>query len=261
MNRIAMASALLSASILGCAVGQLGIDSPAATAAESGDSTREHIRRTLADVNDCPPCVVQIQCKHGDFWGAQGTGVMLKDGRILTAAHVVDEHPDDRHEISVIFGGRNGHKLFDGAQGRRIEVKFNRNADLAVLTGVVIPDFATGKGAALGDRAPQDGDLLTSVGLENLEAIRVHAAPMIGRDSSRPMVYMGVTAQQGDSGGPVFDRKGQLVAINSAIGGFTKVDSEVIELPNGQLFKWSSRYIPCTFVIDLNHEALKGFLK
>lgn len=236
-----------------------------ATAAEvsAGFDPSREIADKLCDVLDCPPCVVQIQYDIGGNRYQQGTGVLLDDGRILTAAHVVKaQFVIGNPSIRVLFGGRNGNATFDGASGRTVRVEMtDENADLAVIRNVEVPDFAKGRGAKLGKKAPAKGDQLTSVGLELPNAIRVHAAEVLGSDNFRPFLFIGVTAQQGDSGGPVFNKSGEVVGINSAIGGFTEVDEQRIQLPNGELRIWNSRQVPCTFIIDLTNSNLSGFLR
>jgi hypothetical protein len=208
------------------------------------------VRSSVCSIAGCPPCVVQIRVDL-DNGCQQGTGILLDDGRVLTAAHVVrtgfQPAPGSLH---ILFGGRDGHPVFDAASNRLIVLSYTGpDADLAVLSGIQPPNWA--HGAQIAKAAPKEGDVLTSVGLEQTDAVRAHCGKMVGHDQNRPILHIGVQAQLGDSGGPVFNARGELVGINSAIGGFTKIDSQTIAGPGGTTYVWSSRYVPCTFVVDL----------
>lgn len=234
---------------------------PAAAIAE--DRTNEqhstnNIQQVLCAVNHCPACVVRIKCISADGSGQTGTGVLLADGRILTAAHVVENQSGRSfNQIKIVFGGRDGNQPFDGAAGRALMINLTGpDADLAVITGVALPGFARNCGAEIATATPKVGDLLTSVGLEHSSAVRVHTGPVLGWDSSRPMLYIGVSAQHGDSGGPVFDQDGKLAGINSAIGGYTQIKARNI----GALQGIEERVIDSTFIIDLTNPSIKTFI-
>lgn len=207
----------------------------------------EAVLQTVGQIYRCPPSVLHIRRTMGGRVGV-GTGVLLEDGRVLTAAHVIGEQaPDD---LNIIFGGRDGHHEFDGARGQRIEVVyFSGPEDLAIISNVRVPEWA--EGAHLGEDSPEEGDILTSVGLEQPSAVRVRSAEVVDRDAREPLVYLGVQAQQGDSGGPVFNDRGELVGLNSAVGIRVRRQVEVSEDPYGRSITITHRTIPATWVIDL----------
>ena len=119
------------------------------------------------------------------------------------------------------------------------------HGDLAVLRIPKdrIPHWAVP--SKLAAEGPRVGDWVVSVGLESADAVRVHTAKVSGfSDGSRAMVdepqegaegvgsggksfmFIEVQVQSGDSGGPVFNAKGELVAINSATGSAGHVHGE-----------------------------------
>lgn len=229
---------------------------------EIHDDVRGEIQQSLTGANDCPPCVVLLKSYFPDGRASWGTGVLLDDGRIVTARHVlVNEAGFTPQSGSIIFGGRNNNPYFDGARGGTINFRFSdKRLDLAVITNATVPSFAKDKGVRITKNIPSEGDLLTSVGLENLEAVRIHAAPVKLRDTFNSNLIIGVSAQPGDSGGPVFNDQGELVGINSAVGAITRTKTHQIRTPNGTWTFTESHPIKGTIVIDLTAYAAKRFL-
>lgn len=143
-----------------------------------------------------------------DKTGASGSGVIAsEDGLILTAAHVVQ----GVETMLVIFP--------DGKQVKGNVLGANYSKDIAMLR---IEDVGKWPAMAMGSSEPlQAGDWVVAMG---------HSA---GFDPNRPppvrfgrvistgpgtFLTTDCTLIGGDSGGPLFDLEGRIIAINSSIG-------------------------------------------
>jgi len=164
----------------------------------SGAST---VRSPLDDV---------VRIRNRTCGGAEltGTGTVLDDGRVLTAAHVVLR----AREITIDS---------DGTGARVTEVVVSRDDDVAILT----PDRpsarpAPGVGRPLAAQDPSVGPALLSVaghpdgGDERTRIARAEQY-LPGRDADDPPTLLRLDAEShpGDSGGPVLDRSGAVVAM------------------------------------------------
>ena len=241
---VAVAVACLSLSIIArrpAALAQLGPDKADAAAKVSAD-----VAQTLCHTMECPWCVVAIRVEPGKGVLRYGTGVLLENGRVLTAAHVTDgAKPATVH---VLFGGRGDRPEFDATDARSTQIKENNAADWALITGLAIPDWAMG--VKIAAKEPKLGDVLTSIGLEAPDAVRLHCGKMLGRDSGTKLC-MGVLAQAGDSGGPVFNAAGELVGINNAVGGMVQTTVKTYAVGGGGAVVYKDRVVPATYVVDL----------
>jgi S1-C subfamily serine protease len=204
------------------------------------------VARTLCHAMECPWCVVAIRVEPGGGVLRYGTGVLLEDGRVLTAAHVTDgAKPATVH---VLFGGRGDRPEFDATSPHATQIKENDVEDFAVITGLTIPDWALG--VKIAAKEPKLGEVLTSIGLEATDAVRLHCGKMLGRDFAGTKLCVGVLAQQGDSGGPVFNADGELVGINNAIGGLVQTTIKTYAVGGGAVVI-KERVVPATYVVDL----------
>jgi serine protease Do len=161
----------------------------------------KHVQKVLAKVM---PAVVGLQ-----IGGGQGSGVIVsEDGTILTAGHVSGTPKQD---AVVILNGGKKHK--GKALGR------NTGIDSGMLKIAEAGKYAY---AAMGRSADlKVGQWVIAIG-----------HPGGYRDNRTPVVRVGrilavnlaairtdCTLVGGDSGGPLFDMQGQVIGINSRIGG------------------------------------------
>ncbi len=128
---------------------------------------------------------------------------------ILTAAHLFTEGTGD---LEVTFP--NGDRY-----AARLEV-IDKTWDLALL-GIRSPEAAP---VAIASTKPVRGDLLSAGGYPLGRAFRTvtgRFSRWVGPGGGQPfdMIDMAAVVQQGDSGGPIFNRRGQLVGIISGCDG------------------------------------------
>jgi S1-C subfamily serine protease len=159
---------------------------------------------SLADaVAAVSPTVVQVRTDTG----AQGSGVILAgSGLVVTNEHVV------RGATSVRLDTDDGRTV--GAVVERVDA----DEDLAVLR----PEVTAGQGARLSDVALRPGDPVFAIGspfqLQNSVTAGVVSA--VGRtdpESGVPMIQIDAPINPGSSGGGLFDLRGRLVGIPTAI--------------------------------------------
>ena len=151
----------------------------------------------LTEDGDHLKCIVKIKCKNG-----MGTGFVVGKNKIITARHVSECELE-----SVVFQG-----------GITVPAKLIRNAaggsDVSLVEAetpesVVIAKIAT--------QAPRRGDYLEFAGLggnASLKNIR-HFWGTAGAPSCDHSVYAGEALIPGDSGGPVFNGKHEVVGVIS----------------------------------------------
>ncbi len=151
------------------------------------------------------PAVVRIVVAEGPATSyGSGTLVDVRDqyGLVVTNWHVVR---DATGQIEVVFP--------DGFRSAARPVKFDADWDLAALV-IWRPHAAPVPLAAI---APQPGELLTIAGYgqgsyrQATGRCTQYLAPRI--DFPNEMVELDVEARQGDSGGPIFNGRGELAGV------------------------------------------------
>jgi len=153
------------------------------------------------------PVVARIEASNGQS-RAGGSGVLVAStgttGVVLTSWHVIDEH---RQNIIVHWP--------DGSLSTGRVVASDEAWDLAA----VLVDRPPVSPVSIAAKAPRVGERLTIAGYGgNPFLYREAAGPCTeylspaGRHE-RELVELRATARQGDSGGPIFDERGELAGI------------------------------------------------
>ena len=176
-------------------------------------ATPDAMGRPAPDGRDSPwpsggqphPAVVRIVVPEGSASSlGSGTlvGVSERLGLVVTNWHVVR---DATGEIVVVFP--------DGFRSRATVVRTDRDWDLAALA-IWRP---RAEPVPLATEAPQPGQPLTIAGYGSgryratTGRCTQYVAP--GRDQPFEMVELSAGARQGDSGGPIFNNRGQLAGV------------------------------------------------
>jgi serine protease Do len=163
------------------------------------------------------PAVARIIVPEGEVTSyGSGTLIDVRDqfGLVITNWHVVrDGHGD----VEVVFP--------DGFRSKARPLKVDSDWDLAALV-IWRPPAAPVNIAA---RAPQSGDQLTICGYGQGQyraatgRCTQYYAPKV--DLPQHMVELDVEARQGDSGGPIFNDRGELAGVLFGAGGGTTLGS------------------------------------
>jgi len=147
-------------------------------------------------------CRIGVVCSNGTI--NYGSGTYVGDGLVLTASHLFD---NGAVEIQARWttGSMRGLQLVD-----RDPVW-----DLAVLQCAFLPRVATVK---LADTPPQPGDTLIGAGWGPDSTYRECRGTMIRRvdttgTTTGEMIEIRGAIRDGDSGGPIFNERGELVAV------------------------------------------------
>ncbi len=163
------------------------------------------------------PAVARIVVPEGDATSyGSGTLVDVRDqyGLVVTNWHVVR---DGNGEVEVIFP--------DGFRSKARPLKVDSDWDLAALV-VWRPNAAPVKLAAT---APQAGEQLTicGYGSGNYRAATGRCTQYYAPAENLPqhMVELDVEARQGDSGGPIFNARGELAGVLFGAGQGTTLGS------------------------------------
>jgi hypothetical protein len=175
--------------------------------------------RDLHLVRDRPhPAVARIIVPEGDTATSYGSGTLVdvrdRFGLVVTNWHVVR---DGVGEVEVVFPG--------GFRSKARPLKVDADWDLAALV-IWRPPV---KPVPLATRAPQPGDQLTICGYGSGQyraatgQCTQYYAPSL--DLPQHMVELDVEARQGDSGGPIFNDRGELAGVLFGAGRGTTLGS------------------------------------
>jgi hypothetical protein len=163
------------------------------------------------------PAVARIIVPEGNATSyGSGTLVDVRDefGLVITNWHVVR---DGQGDVEVVFP--------DGFRSKARPLKVDSDWDLAALV-IWRPPAAP---APMASRAPQSGDALTICGYGQGQyraatgRCTQYYAPKL--DLPQHMVELDVEARQGDSGGPIFNDRGELAGVLFGAGGGTTLGS------------------------------------
>jgi hypothetical protein len=163
------------------------------------------------------PAVARVIVPEGDVTSfGSGTLVDVRDqfGLVITNWHVVR---DSKGEVEVVFP--------DGFRSKARPLKVDADWDLAALV-IWRPPAAPVPIAPL---APQSGDQLTicGYGQGQYRAVTGRCTQYYAPKENLPqhMVELDVEARQGDSGGPIFNDRGELAGVLFGAGGGTTLGS------------------------------------
>jgi hypothetical protein len=170
-------------------------------------------------VRDRPhPAVARIVVPEGNTAVSYGSGTLVdvrdRFGLVVTNWHVVR---DGTGEVEVVFP--------DGFRSKARPLKVDSDWDLAALV-IWRPPV---KPVPLASRAPQPGDQLTICGYGSGQyraatgRCTQYYAPSL--DLPQHMVELDVEARQGDSGGPIFNDRGELAGVLFGAGQGTTLGS------------------------------------
>jgi hypothetical protein len=194
--------------------GILGLPEPLSNALTAGPfSVNAH-----PPTNRPHPAVARIVVPEGNEATSYGSGTLVdvrdQFGLVVTNWHVVR---DGTGEVEVIFP--------DGFRSKARPLKVDSDWDLAALV-IWRPPV---KPVAIAAVAPQPGDQLTICGYGSGQyraatgRCTQYYAPKL--DLPQHMVELDVEARQGDSGGPIFNDRGELAGVLFGAGQGTTLGS------------------------------------
>jgi len=170
------------------------------TSVEDLKAMQEHVRKLSIKVT---PCTVGVQIGQ-----AQGSGVIIsKDGYVLTAAHV-----SGRPNVDVTFILADGRKV----KGKTLGLNHGIDSGLMkITTPGEWPFLEMGNSANL-----KQGQWCLATGHPGGYVQGRPPVVRLGRvlDNTGRAVVTDCVLVGGDSGGPLFDMDGKVIAINSRIG-------------------------------------------
>ena len=160
---------------------------------------------------------VEVHAVFGDM-GAAGSGFFFERGLLLTNAHVISDHENGwrlSDQVTINYKG-----------GKRYEAKvaaYNTDQDMALL----VTNMPCTQEAKIADQVPETGVTIYAVGNTKGEGMCILEG--IVADSEReindlPFMMISANTFHGNSGGPVFNNKGEVVGI------LTLGDREVVSM-------------------------------
>ncbi len=212
--------------------------------------------------------IVTIAIVDGEVVGfGHGSGFAIAPNRIVTNAHVVEAAARYPGNVAIGVVPSAGDRSY---QGRLIAVDPARDLALIEFSGTRLPPLTLYAGPA------SEGDLMVALGYPG--NVDVATAQSMG-DFIRPLspvrsqgIYSGTrelsgtqvllhTANiaRGNSGGPLLDRCGRVVGVNSAVTrgedgdssfGFAIADAELTRFLSEAGQRWQSVGVPCQAIED-----------
>jgi serine protease Do len=161
-------------------------------------------------VEKCGPSVARISFKLGKKEGGGGTGFVVRPGVIATNAHVIEDALGE--ELSVFYPSAKD--IAKTAFPARV-IFFDRKRDLAFLA--VEPKVPA---LRIADKFEfRSGKNITIIGCPGLGNTQLENAVSTGVLSTKtevekiPYYQLGAAVNPGNSGGPVFDNRGQIIGV------------------------------------------------
>lgn len=169
-----------------------------------------------------------------------GTGVLLDTGYILTAGHVVDRDGDgaideDERVVNLVFG-------LETAKGAVIYL--SKKQDFAVVMPIEKVDRL---GISVTKEYLKVGDTVYAIGATGGHPISI-AKGMIVANGYRGMSRASCAISGGNSGGGIFDSRGELLGIVVAVGTKGETYSLPITIPSEREDGTMSFYLTFTHI-------------
>jgi len=177
--------------------------------------------------------VVRIRVDDGTY----GSGAYLGDRLVLTAAHLFRDAPKEQKDGDVWFT--------DGSQYRYSWQAINDHWDQALVELTTVPNRP---GAPLATKNPAIGEVVYAYGYGKSNRVEVTAGRVLRYDSPAPgspadWLVMSGRVNDGSSGGPIFNRYGEVVG--NLWGTSTRDEIRTVGLVMGRtrrfLLPWNAR--------------------
>jgi hypothetical protein len=193
---------LLTASLTGCAAeGEQG---------ETGPSDR--VRPRLSTTPE--RCVVRVEVPRARVGNWQeisaGTGVLLDDGRAITAYHILFKGYGGRLDELRVTSWERDRGQAQNLTGNGGTARASPELDLVVVDRCDVTTEVDG--ATLTRTLPQIGDRVTAFGMGGGDRRQLRAH-VVGFSTCGRWFSINVPTIHGDSGGPVFDSNGHVIGI------------------------------------------------
>ena len=159
--------------------------------------------------------------RHGRRASNTGSGVIINpDGYIVTNLHVVE----DAESIKIT--------LSDQTEYSAELVGSDRPTDMAVLkidteTSLPYAEFGNSENARVGDWVIAIGDPFGLTQSVSLGIVSAKGRNLIQNSPNVPLLQIDAAVNKGNSGGPLFNTKGQVIGINTLIFSPTGVNAGV----------------------------------
>lgn len=147
-----------------------------------------------------------------------GTGIYIGSNKILTCNHLIDErNPEIKHAIKVKFYHTNDWNectvIKASEKDDLLLLKLNQKKANNMLSSVT---FGNKDSITLGMEVYSIGNTLGN-GLSVSKGIVSCTYKKVVRSSSKKMgvIQTNISIENGDSGGPIFNEKGEIIGINS----------------------------------------------
>jgi serine protease Do len=194
-----------------------------ATPASGQDDSKSYDRAVDSTVL---VCTLNLEWEEG-----QGSGVVVDDGLILTAYHVIGNdtliwaHAPDRGVDGAVINTPRHYRSKDNDAMRCVVVAQDPKRDLALLK--VKHGAKRGTSMKLAEKSPRPGEAVFTVGNGdkvlfryaggNVRQVYDDSASFPEQEIGARMIDFTAAINLGDSGAPLVNAKGELVGINSYI--------------------------------------------
>lgn len=179
--------------------------------------TREEVQN--ADIDQAVQSVMMLRCGSEDGLKSQGTAFILKDGRIVTCAHVIlnEDHQPYESIIGMLGGDASPYLL------KPLCTDISKDIAVLKFAGITGRSAARGRGLNLSEQNGQFGEDIYIVG--NPLGIGLSVSKGIISSPERKVDFLKVdhviqtdiSANTGDSGGPLISKDGEILGMMTFI--------------------------------------------